>query len=138
MKNTRRDPEEKRRLLGVLDAEWGTIGPRFAEASEAAAKAAKVAFGLCVCSASAALEVILRAFNIGRGDEVIVAAWSDRFDSLTCASVGAVPAVADVDEKTLTLTPDTAAKALSDRSPIFPAAIPATPPLCLISAVRAG
>ena len=113
MKNAKRTPDEERRLLEVIDGEWGTIGPHFKEASAAVAEAAGCARGLCVFSASAALEVILRALNVGRGDEVVVAAWSDPADSMTCAAVGAEPVFADVDEKTLTLSPTTVGAALS-------------------------
>ncbi len=124
MMSAKKSPEELSRLLGVIDHEWGTIGPRFLEANEAVATAAGSAHALCVFSASAALEVILRAKNVGRGDGVIVAAWSDPVDSMTCAVVGAVPEFADVDPETFTLTPETAKAALTPRTRALIADLP--------------
>ena len=120
MNNTR----ERERLLKVLDGPWGTIGPEFLAANESLAAFAGSKKALCVFSASAALETILRAQNIGRGDEVVVAAWSDPVDSMTCAAVGAVPVFADVDEKTLTLSHETVEPALTSRTRALIADLP--------------
>ena len=107
---------EREKLLKVLDGAWGTVGPEFLAANEELAAFAGYKKALCVFSASAALETVLRAHNIGRGDEVIVAAWSDPVDSMTCAAVGAVPVFADVDEKTLTLPASALESALTSRT----------------------
>ena len=107
---------EREKLLKVLDGAWGTVGPEFLAANEELAAFAGCKKALCVFSASAALETVLRAHNIGRGDEVIVAAWSDPVDSMTCAAVGAVPVFADVDEKTLTLPASALESALTERT----------------------
>ena len=112
------------RLLKVLDGAWGTVGPEFRAAGAEIAAFAGCEKALCVFSASAALETVLRAQNIGRGDEVIVAAWSDPVDSMTCAAVGAVPVFADVDENTLTLSPAALGSALTGRTQAVIADLP--------------
>ena len=123
MKNTVLS-REREKLLKVLDGAWGTIGPEFLAANEELAAFAGCKKALCVFSASAALETVLRAHNIGRGDEVIVAAWSDPVDSMTCAAVGAVPVFADVDEKTLTLPVSSVETALTERTRVVIADLP--------------
>lgn len=109
MKYIAQTEQEVNILTGVLPGAWGTVGPKFEEAGPAIAKWVGTEYGLMVFSASAALETILRGFNIGFGDEVIVAAWSDPVDAMVAAAVGAKPVFADIDEKTLTLTEATVA-----------------------------
>ncbi|MBQ4152880.1 MAG: DegT/DnrJ/EryC1/StrS family aminotransferase [Oscillospiraceae bacterium] len=91
-------------LRNVLPNSWGTIGPRFVEASEAIAAHFSMKHGLLLFSVSAALETILRGWNISYGDEVIVASWSDPLDSMVTAAVGATPVFADVCPDTFTLS----------------------------------
>lgn len=108
--------QEMELLCSVTEGQWGTIGPHFLNANEVLAKHAGTAHALVVFSASAALETILRAKNIGYGDEVIVAAWSDPVDAMTVAAVGATPVFADVCKETYTLTPDTITPHLTERT----------------------
>ena len=82
---------------------WGTVGPEFLNASKKVATCAGVKYGLVTFSATAALECILRGWNIGYDDEVIVAAWSDPVDAMVTAAVGATPVFADVCARTHTL-----------------------------------
>ena len=119
---------EADRLVNVLDGQWGTIGPRFWQANKALADAAGCGWALTVFSASAALETLLRAHNIGRGCEVLTAAWSDPVDAMTVAAVGAVPVFADVDPVTLTLTPETLHPRLTDRTRAVIADLPGGTP----------
>ncbi len=83
--------EECKRLCAVTEGQWGTIGPCFFEANQAIAQFAGVQHALVTFSASAALETVLRAKNIGFGDAVAVADWSDPMDAMTVAAVGATP-----------------------------------------------
>lgn len=95
---------EKAALEKVLGSAWGTIGPEFVQSGKAMAAYCKTAYGLTVFSASAAMETVLRAMNIGFGDEVIVASYSNPLDSMVTSAVGAAPVFADVCGETLTLT----------------------------------
>jgi len=115
---------EKKQLETVLSGAWGTIGPEFIKAGEAAAKCAGVAHGLVTFSATAALEAILRAFDIGFGDEVIMPARCEPADAMVCAAVGAVPAFADVDA-CLALSAETAALKLTEKTRALIADMPA-------------
>ena len=108
--------QEAETLTAVLPGAWGTVGPKFEEAGPAIAKHIGTAYGLMVFSPSAALETILRSFNIGYGDEVIVAAWSDPVDAMTAAAVGATPVFADICSHTLTLTEKTVARRITEKT----------------------
>ena len=123
-------------LTAVLPGAWGTVGPKFEEAGEAIAKWLDIGYGLMVFSPSAALETILRSFNIGFGDEVIVAAWSDPVDAMVTAAVGAVPAFADICSETMTLLTRNAAAAVTERTRAIVADLPGGNP-CDAKALRA-
>ena len=105
MKHVTDRTNDIQQLKGVLvNGPWGTVGPKFFAASDAVAAYCQAKYGLVTFSASAALETILRGWNIAYEDEVIVASWSDPMDAMVTAAVGATPVFADVCSKTLTLT----------------------------------
>lgn len=136
MKYFAKTEQEVNILTGVLPNYWGTVGPKFEEAGPAIAKWVGTEYGLMVFSASAALETILRGFNIGFGDEVIVAAWSDPVDAMVTAAVGATPVFADIDEKTLTLTEATVAPRITENTRAVVADLPGGNP-CDAAALKA-
>ncbi len=63
-----------------------------------------------------ALEIILHAAGIGRGDEVIVPALSWISTSEAVSAIGATPVFADIDPDTFTIDPDKAAAAITPRT----------------------
>jgi len=69
-----------------------------------------------VGSGLAALELALRALGIGRGDEVIVPAYTFVATWLAVTAVGAIPVGADVDPTTANIDPAAAAAVLSPRT----------------------
>jgi perosamine synthetase len=123
-------------LTSVLSGAWGTVGPKFEQAGETIAKWLDVGYGLMVFSPSAALETILRSFNIGFGDEVILAAWSDPVDAMVTAAVGATPVFADICPDTLTLSAANAAAAVTEKTRAVIADLPGGNP-CDAKALRA-
>lgn len=108
--------QEAELLCSVAEGQWGTIGPHFLNANQVIAKHAGVKHALVTFSASAALETILRGKNIGCGDEVVIASWSDPVDSMTVAAVGATPVFANVSQENPTLTPDAIAQVLTEKT----------------------
>ena len=123
-------------LTSVLPGAWGTVGPRFEKAGEEIARWMQVGYGLMVFSPSAALETILRSFNIGYGDEVIIAGWSDPVDAMVTAAVGAAPAFVDICPDTLTLSPAAAVAAITAKTRAIVADLPGGNP-CDAKALRA-
>jgi dTDP-4-amino-4,6-dideoxygalactose transaminase len=72
--------------------------------------------GVGVANGSVALEIALRAFKIGPGDEVIVPARSFVASAACVALVGATPVFADVDRETEVVSPATIGPALSEKT----------------------
>jgi dTDP-4-amino-4,6-dideoxygalactose transaminase len=69
-----------------------------------------------VSSGTAALTLMLRAYGIGPGDEVIVPAHTFIASALAVAHVGATPVLCDVREGTGLIDPDAARAAITPRS----------------------
>ena len=69
-----------------------------------------------VANGTDALELVLRALEIGAGDEVILPANTFVATAEAVLLAGAVPRFADVDSETLLLTPDTLRAVLSPRT----------------------
>lgn len=74
------------------------------------------AHGVAVANGTLALELALRAFQIGPGDEVIVPARTYIATASCVVMVGAVPVVVDVDRDTQALSAETVRRALSPRT----------------------
>jgi dTDP-4-amino-4,6-dideoxygalactose transaminase len=69
-----------------------------------------------VSNGTVAIELVLAALGIGRGDEVVVPAATFIATAAAVAAVGATPVFADVDPATLLLTPETIAPQLTART----------------------
>jgi len=72
---------------------------------------ARTAFG--VANGTDAIEIALRALEIGPGDEVITVANAGFYTSTACFCIGAVPVYADIDPAELTMCPQSAAQCVT-------------------------
>lgn len=90
--------EEKAALREVIDSGWLSMGPRVQafEAAFAALHGQKSA--VAVNSCTAALHLILRAFDIGPGDEVLVPAVTFVATVNAVLYVGATPVFLDIED----------------------------------------
>ncbi|MHB1295049.1 MAG: DegT/DnrJ/EryC1/StrS family aminotransferase [Anaerolineae bacterium] len=75
---------------------------------------AKVAVG--VDSGTSALEMALRAYHVGPGDEVITAANTFIATALAISYTGATPVFVDIDPETHTIDPKQIERAITDRT----------------------
>jgi dTDP-4-amino-4,6-dideoxygalactose transaminase len=75
-----------------------------------------VQFAVGVDSGTSALELALRAYDIGTGDEVITAANSFIASALAISHAGATPVLVDVDPATCTMDISAIQKAMSTRT----------------------
>ena len=90
--------EDKSALIAVLESrKWGTLGPRAREFQEKFAAFTGSRHGLCVSNGTISLEIVLRAMEIGPGDEVIVPPYTFVATASSVLSVGATPVFADID-----------------------------------------
>lgn len=69
-----------------------------------------------LANGTVALEIALRALNIGKGDEVVVTPRSFMASASCVVNSGAKPVFADVDRDSQNMTPDTIAGALGPRT----------------------
>ena len=100
----------------VLAGGWFILGPEVEafEAEFAAASGAKHAVG--VANGTDAITLALRAAGVNAGDEVIVPAMTAAFTGLAVVAAGAIPVMADVDPRTLTLDASACAEAITPRT----------------------
>lgn len=73
-------------------------------------------FGIALANGTVALELALRAFGIGPGDEVIVTPRSFIASAACVVTVGATPVFADIDPITQGLSPASVAAAITSRT----------------------
>ena len=90
----------------VLDRTAFVLGPEVAEFEEAFATFSGVPHCVGVANGTDALEVALRALEIGPGDEVIVPANTFVASAIAVARTGATPVFVDVDDEHLLMDPE--------------------------------
>jgi len=100
----------------VMASGWFVLGPEVEafEAEFAAASQAPYAVG--VGTGTDAITLILRALDIGPGDEVITPPLSAAYSALAVMMAGARPVFADIDPERLTLDPRAAEAAITPRT----------------------
>jgi len=115
-------PEEEEAVLRVVRSKrlfryYGTVdGPSEVEAFELAlAQLLSSRHALAVGSGTLALMTALAAAGVGRGDHVIVPAYTWVSTAAAALAVGAIPVIAEVDE-TLTLDIEDAERRITDRT----------------------
>jgi dTDP-4-amino-4,6-dideoxygalactose transaminase len=113
----RSDGKERRAIARVCASGcWGTLGPEVARFEESFARYLGVTRVLAVSSGTAALEIILRALDIGPGDEVIVPPWTFIATASAVLMVGATPVFADIERATNCLDPASVEAAVTART----------------------
>jgi len=92
------DEDVKNEVLSALESGWITTGPKVRSLEEETAKYAGIEHVLCVNSATSGLLLMLHWLGIGKGDEVIVPAYTYCATALVVMHVGATPVMVDVRE----------------------------------------
>jgi dTDP-4-amino-4,6-dideoxygalactose transaminase len=93
-------------IADVLQRADFIMGEAVTDFEEEFAEYCHATFALGVDSGYSALELILRAYEIGPGDEVITAANTFVATALAVSNTGARPVLVDVDPQTYNLDPD--------------------------------
>ncbi len=99
-------PAERRAVLEVLKSPNLSLGPRLPEFERLGAQAAGCKYAVAVNSGTSGLHLILRSLGIGRGDKVITTPFSFIASANCMLFENAVPLFADIDPKTLCISPD--------------------------------
>lgn len=92
--------EEIAEVVDTLKSGWITTGPKTKLFESEIAKLCGTNKAVCLNSATAALELILRVLKIGEGDEVIVPAYTYTASASPVCHVGAKLVLIDVDKDT--------------------------------------
>jgi UDP-4-amino-4-deoxy-L-arabinose-oxoglutarate aminotransferase len=116
-------------VVRVLRSGWITNGPENTEFEKKICDYTGSKYAVALSSATAGMHLLLHAMNIGPGDEVITPSltWVSTINMIELT--GAKVVFADVDKRTLMITPETIAKCISERTkliiPVHYAGVPA-------------
>ena len=100
----------------VVASGWFVLGPEVEAFESEFARAMRAAHAVGVGTGTDAIALLLRALDIGPGDEVITTPLSAAYTALAIMMTGARPVFADVDPVRLTLDPDQVARAIGPRT----------------------
>lgn len=109
-------PEIRRAIDRVVARGWFVLGPEVEQFEQQFATAAGASYAVGVGSGTDALMLILRALEIGPGDEVITTPLSAAYTALAVTMVGARPVFADIDPVRYTIDPERIAEAIGPRT----------------------
>ena len=108
---------DERRILDVVrSGEWGIGSPYTQRFAEAFADSQQVQHVLPVANGTAALELVIRALDIGEGDEVIVPSYTFVATATAVLQAGASVIFADIDLRTFNMDPAHVAKLITRRT----------------------
>jgi dTDP-4-amino-4,6-dideoxygalactose transaminase len=103
-------------LARVLDSGVFILGPEVEAFERELAAALGARQAVAVASGTEALQLALVARGVGPGDEVVTSALSAAFTALAIVATGARPVFADLDPRTLNVSPRAVESALSPRT----------------------
>ena len=83
-------------VVDTLQSGWITTGPKTKELERQLSDFTRTNKTVCLNSATAGLELILRVLGVGPGDEVIVPAMTYTASCSVITHVGATPVIVDI------------------------------------------
>ncbi len=103
-------------VVDVLRSGWITTGPNNAEFEKEICSYTGANDAVAIASATAGMHMVLKAYDIGAGDEVITPSltWVSTVNLITLS--GAKPVFADVDRDTLMVTPESIEQCITDKT----------------------
>ena len=108
--------EEIENVSRVLRSGWLTEGPRTEELEERIKQYVGVNYAIAATSCTTAIELALRALEIGPGDEVIVPDFTHPATGNMVRWVGATPVLVDVDFFSYNIDPKEVEKAITKKT----------------------
>ncbi len=100
----------------VIASGWFVLGPEVEAFETEFAAASRVPHAVGVGTGTDAITLILRALDIGPGDEVITPPLSAAYSALAVMMAGARPVFADIDPERLTMDPRATEAAITPRT----------------------
>jgi dTDP-4-amino-4,6-dideoxygalactose transaminase len=109
-------PELDAAIARVLDSGWFVLGPEVKAFEQELAAAAGAKDAVAVANGTEAIQLALLALGVGPGDEVVTSTLSAAFSALAVVQAGATPVFADLDPRTLNVSPEAVARAVTPRT----------------------
>ena len=106
-------------VVAALKSGWITTGPRTKELEKRLSAYCGVQSTLCLNSATAGLEIMLRWFGVGVGDEVIVPAYTYSATANVVEHCGAKVVFADVKLDDFNINPDCIKKLINSNTKVI-------------------
>lgn len=103
----------------VMESGWFIMGPQLEAFEREFADYCDAAYAIGVGTGLDALELVLRAWGVGPGDEVIVPAHTFVATWLAVSETGATPVAVDVDPATFNITAGLAENAITERTRVI-------------------
>ncbi len=107
---------EAKAVADAVLSGWITTGPRVLEFEDKISRYCGTDKTVCLNSATAALELVLRVFGIGEGDEVIVPSYTYTASCSVVCHVGATPVMVDVAPDSFEMDYDKVADAITEKT----------------------
>lgn len=106
-------------VVAALRSGWITTGPRTKEFEKQITSYCGNKATLCLNSATAGLEIMLRWFGVGPGDEVILPAYTYSATANVIIHCGATPVFVDVNESDFNISVSTIEKAITEKTKVI-------------------
>lgn len=121
MNDFKAEPPELREAMydavkRVLESGWYVLGNEVLTFEKQWAEACGVAYAIGVGNGMDAIEIALRALDIGPGDEVITTPMTAFATVLAIIRAGAIPVLADIDPQTALLSLESVTRCISPRT----------------------
>jgi perosamine synthetase len=110
------DEREEELVVDVLRSGRLSLGPTIDRFEELFAERVGAPYAAAVSSGTAGLHLLCIAAGVGPGDEVVTSPYSFVASANCAIYEGATPVFADIDPRTLNLTPDAVEAAITDRT----------------------
>lgn len=111
--------EEIAEVVDTLKSGWITTGPKTKLLEEKIAAFCRTNRAVCLNSATACMELALRMFGVGEGDEVITTAYTYTATCSVICHVGAVPVILDTGRDSYEIDYDAIADAVTERTKVI-------------------
>jgi len=106
-------------VIEVLKSGWITTGPKTKLFEQKIAEYVGVKKAVCLNSATACLELILRVLGVGPGDEVITSAYTYTASASVVEHVGAKLVLVDVEKDSFEMDYDAMEKAITEKTKVI-------------------
>lgn len=106
-------------VIDTLQSGWITTGPKTKELERQLSEYTHTNKTVCLNSATAALELVLRVLGVGPGDEVIVPAMTYTASCSVITHVGATPVMVDIQENSFEMDYSQLEEAITDKTKVI-------------------